>query len=150
DLVPDLTVDRMRELVTESFIREYGPAGEYCFTPEEEADIARRAERQRSWEWRFGKTPPFDYTLEHRFPFGEMQFRFGLKDGEIRSLTVYSDCLDTSLTSDIEAALIGKRFTDEAIGDALGGQAAANLGEKKAELEELRDFFMSGALKNDR
>ena len=58
------------------------------------AEVEERRERLASWEWRFGKTPQFDFETDKRFSFGDTQIYFNLRDGVIRETKVYSDCLD--------------------------------------------------------
>ncbi|MGN0786900.1 MAG: lipoate--protein ligase [Christensenellales bacterium] len=119
DFCPEANVELVRKLVTESFIREYGNASEYTFDGKDLADIESRYEVQKSWEWRLGKTPEFEYSIDHRFSFGEMQLHFNLKDGHIQMIKVYSDCLDTELCDKVTSALTGVKFTDSAMIDAL-------------------------------
>lgn len=61
ELSSGLTVEAMRRLVIESFIEEYGAASEYVFDGTALAEVEERRERLASWEWRFGKTPQFDF-----------------------------------------------------------------------------------------
>ena len=95
ELSSGLTVEAMRRLVIESFIEEYGAASEYVFDGTALAEVEERRERLASWEWRFGKTPQFDFETDKRFSFGDTQIYFNLRDGVIRETKVYSDCLDT-------------------------------------------------------
>ena len=138
DFVPDLTPEALRRRILVRFEREYGMAEEYHFTAEETAEIERQRLIQASWEWRFGKTPAFDCELVRRCSFGEMQLLFSLSGGIVKSVRAYSDCLDTSLTSQVESSLVGRRFSARALADAL-----SDLDEKKAETEELREYFLS-------
>lgn len=141
EYVPGITVDSMRKAVIDQFMAEYGDAGEYVFTADEAAQIEARSEIQRSWEWRFGKTPEFDYTVDNRFSFGEMQLHFNLREGRIRSVKVYSDCLDTALAGRVEKALRGARFDADALSAAILAELNRNPVKNKAELEELSDYF---------
>lgn len=119
ELSSGLTVEAMRRLVIESFIEEYGAASEYIFDGTALAEVEERRERLASWEWRFGKTPQFDFETDKRFSFGDTQIYFNLRDGVIRETKVYSDCLDTELTTEIENALTGVHFRKEEIKAAL-------------------------------
>lgn len=119
ELSSGLTVEAMRRLVIESFIEEYGAASEYVFDGTALAEVEERRERLASWEWRFGKTPQFDFETDKRFSFGDTQIYFNLRDGVIRETKVYSDCLDTELTTEIENALTGVHFRKEEIKAAL-------------------------------
>lgn len=119
ELSSGLTVEAMRRLVIESFIEEYGAASEYVFDGTALAEVEERRERLASWEWRFGKTPQFDFETDKRFSFGDTQIYFNSRNGVIRETKVYSDCLDTELTTEIEKALTGVHFRKEEIKAAL-------------------------------
>lgn len=133
ELSSGLTVEAMRRLVIESFIEEYGAASEYVFDGTALAEVEERRERLASWEWRFGKTPQFDFETDKRFSFGDTQIYFNLRDGVIRETKVYSDCLDTELTTEIENALTGVRFRKEEIKAALSKMKDQNIAAELAE-----------------
>lgn len=133
ELSSGLTVEAMRRLVIESFIEEYGAASEYVFDGTALAEVEERRERLASWEWRFGKTPQFDFETDKRFSFGDTQIYFNLRDGVIRETKVYSDCLDTELTTEIEDALTGVHFRKEEIKAALSKMKDQNIAAELAE-----------------
>lgn len=133
ELSSGLTVEAMRRLVIESFIEEYGAASEYVFDGTALAEVEERRERLASWEWRFGKTPQFDFETDKRFSFGDTQIYFNLRDGVIRETKVYSDCLDTELTTEIENALTGVHFRKEEIKAALSKMKDQDIAAELAE-----------------
>ena len=133
ELSSGLTVEAMRRLVIESFIEEYGAASEYVFDGTALAEVEERRERLASWEWRFGKTPQFDFETDKRFSFGDTQIYFNLRDGVIRATKVYSDCLDTELTTEIENALTGVHFRKEEIKAALSKMKDQSIAAELAE-----------------
>ena len=133
ELSSGLTVEAMRRLVIESFIEEYGAASEYVFDGTALAEVEERRERLASWEWRFGKTPQFGFETDKRFSFGDTQIYFNLRDGVIRETKVYSDCLDTELTTEIENALTGVHFRKEEIKAALSKMKDQNIAAELAE-----------------
>ena len=133
ELSSGLTVEAMRRLVIESFIEEYGAASEYVFDGTALAEVEERRERLASWEWRFGKTPQFDFETDKRFSFGDTQIYFNLRDGVIREAKVYSDCLDTELTTEIENALTGVHFRKEEIKAALSKMKDQSIAAELAE-----------------
>ena len=133
ELSSGLTVEAMRRLVIESFIEEYGAASEYVFDGTALAEVEERRERLASWEWRFGKTPQFDFETDKRFSFGDTQIYFNLRDGVIRETKVYSDCLDSELTTEIENALTGVHFRKEEIKAALSKMKDQNIAAELAE-----------------
>lgn len=133
ELSSGLTVEAMRRLVIESFIEEYGAASEYVFDGTALAEVEERRERLASWEWRFGKTPQFDFETDKRFSFGDTQIYFNLRNGVIRETKVYSDCLDTELTTEIENALTGVHFRKEEIKAALSKMKDQSIAAELAE-----------------
>ena len=133
ELSSGLTVEAMRRLVIESFIEEYGAASEYVFDGTALAEVEERRERLASWEWRFGKTPQFDFETDKRFSFGDTQIYFNSRNGVIREMKVYSDCLDTELTTEIENALTGARFRKEENKAALSKMKDQNIAAELAE-----------------
>lgn len=133
ELSSGLTVEAMRRLVIESFIEEYGAASEYVFDGTSLAEVEERRERLASWEWRFGKTPQFDFETDKRFSFGDTQIYFNSRNGVIRETKVYSDCLDTELTTEIENALTGVHFRKEEIKAALSKMKDQNIAAELAE-----------------
>lgn len=133
ELSSGLTVEAMRRLVIESFIEEYGAASEYVFDGTALAEVEERRERLASWEWRFGKTPQFDFETDKRFSFGDTQIYFNSRNGVIRETKVYSDCLDTELTTEIENALTGVHFLKEEIKAALSKMKDQSIAAELAE-----------------
>ena len=133
ELSSGLTVEAMRRLVIESFIEEYGAASEYVFDGMALAEVGERRERLASWEWRFGKTPQFDFETDKRFSFGDTQIYFNSRNGVIRETKVYSDCLDTELTTEIENALTGVHFRKEEIKAALSKMKDQSIAAELAE-----------------
>lgn len=133
ELSSGLTVEAMRRLVIESFIEEYGAASEYVFDGTALAEVEERRERLASWEWRFGKTPQFDFETDKRFSFGDTQIYFNSRNGVIRETKVYSDCLNTELTTEIENALTGVHFRKEEIKAALSKMKDQSIAAELAE-----------------
>lgn len=133
ELSSGLTVEAMRRLVIESFIEEYGAASEYVFDGTALAEVEERRERLASWEWRFGKTPQFDFETDKRFSFGDTQIYFNSRNGVIRETKVYSDCLDTELTTEIENALTGVHLRKEEIKAALSKMKDQSIAAELAE-----------------
>ena len=133
ELSSGLTVEAMRRLVIESFIEEYGAASEYVFDGTALAEVEERRERLASWEWRFGKTPQFDFETDKRFSFGDTQIYFNSRNGVIRETKVYSDCLESEVTTEIEIALTGARFRKEEIKAALSKMKDQNIAAELAE-----------------
>ena len=78
-------------------------------------------EKQRSWDWRLGKTPSFDLELSERFPWGGVQILLTLKEGRVSHAQVYSDAMDPALPECVSQKLIGCRCSSQALYEALCG-----------------------------
>lgn len=134
ELSSSATVSMVSELLKQEFAREYGEYGIYTFTEEQKADLDRLYALQRSWDWRFGKAPVFDYQTEDRFSFGEMQFLFCVKQGHVESVRVYSDALDTDLAQTVQACLTGAKFDPNDLAEKL-------VSKSRPEFTELAAYF---------
>ena len=86
-----------------------------------------------------GKTPQFDYVLDNRFSFGELQLHMNLRDAKIREVKVYSDSLNVSICDRLEPALIGVRFDAQTIAEAL-----SSIGANEA--SEIADYILERGL----
>jgi len=130
------TVSMVAELLKQEFAREYGEYGIYNFTYEQKAALDELYTMQSSWDWRFGKAPAFDYQVEERFSFGEMQLLFSVKQGLVQDVSVFSDALDTSLSDNVKTCLKGARFTPSQLAESL-------MGSSKPELLEIAEYLKS-------
>lgn len=88
-----------------------------------EEDWARveqiRQERFGNWDWNYGKSPAFEMVKSHKFPFGLVDIRFNVSKGHITALKIYGDFFGIGEISEVEQALIGVRYTREAIEEVL-------------------------------
>ena len=137
DLRPDLTVPLLSQALTEAFSQVYGlpwtPVG--VETLDRNALAAMRA-RNASWEWIYGRSLPFSFSCQGRFPWGEIQLQFQVEEGVVHTARIYSDSMDWRLAPVLEAALAGCRF-DRA---ALDAQLAQALGPGQT-CEDLRGLL---------
>ncbi len=134
----DVTVDTMRELVISAFAAEFGKIHEYSFDETALSEIDARTMVMHSWEWVYGKTPEFDYTVDHRFSFGETQLHFKLKEGLIKTCRVYSDSLNTDIAPALERIFTGKRFSSA---DMIAALYEEDESITRSERDELTAYF---------
>lgn len=127
--IADVSVDRARAALIEEFSAEYGAAEPLRFSPEDEEQIARLEAVQNSWEWIYGATPRFDYRMDERFSFGELQLLLRLRAGRVEGVTAFTDSLDTSLPARLSELLAGCRFGRDPLAAALdkGGPEAREI-----------------------
>ncbi len=65
--------------------------------PEHSADLPGFEEKfatQCSWDWNFGKTPPFTHAMDERFDWGGVELLLNVVNGTIENARLYTDMLD--------------------------------------------------------
>ncbi|MCF6808372.1 lipoate--protein ligase [Thiotrichales bacterium 19S9-12] len=87
-LQPDLTVDRVIGAIIDSFQQQYNHTNQveindYNQFGEFNHEIKAEAERLKDWQWRFGKTLPFEKT----FSINNHQYTVVVKNGLIEQIT---------------------------------------------------------------
>ena len=135
DFDPSITVSQVLNIFRQEFAKEYGEAEEYKFNDGELAEVDKLYKEQMSWEWKLGRTPSFDYAIEERFSFGEIQILFDVREGRIIDVTVYTDALDTEIVSSVKDVLIGVKFSPIDIAQALYTD------KQKTEFIEMADYI---------
>lgn len=50
-------------------------------------------DQSAEWDWRFGQTPVFSNSLEHKFDWALMDVQCNVEKGKVVSGQVFSDCL---------------------------------------------------------
>ncbi|KAH6914598.1 Lipoyltransferase and lipoate-protein ligase [Coprinopsis sp. MPI-PUGE-AT-0042] len=85
---PEIGHEHFTNAVIESFKAKYSISSEVCFVAEsksvlEEPHIQKGMEELQTWEWAFGSTPEFTYTLEREFPWGTITVDFRSKHGVV-------------------------------------------------------------------
>jgi len=78
-----------------------------------------RDNKFRRWEWVYGFSPPFNVRKSQRFDWGSIDFRINVKKGLITDCKIYGDFFATGDISLIEQELIGVRYRDEDLLQAL-------------------------------
>lgn len=63
-----------------------------------------------SWDYIYGKTPPFSVSANRRFLWGDLEIKLNLSGGKIAQIKVFTDALDFSIANQIETALKGVEF----------------------------------------
>lgn len=79
-------------------------------TPFDNEETKNNANLFGSWDYIYGKTPPFTFSARRRFSFGDCEVNLNLKNGRISEIKVYTDSLDFELSKKIESALLGAQL----------------------------------------
>ena len=95
----------------EAFQSVYGIVAESLETSAlEGAYVDALTEKNRSWDWLYGRDIPCELRCGDRFPWGEVELRLEVKAGTVRGVTVYTDAMDWTLAPAVERALTGSPF----------------------------------------
>lgn len=105
-----ITVAAMRQALKESFAEIYGAFAEIEPSVLEQEEVLRMRDLYASWDWRYGRSPSCETSLQKRFEWGEVQIYLKLESLHIREVQVFSDALDTELPLILELILQGKRY----------------------------------------
>ncbi|PKO06315.1 MAG: lipoate--protein ligase [Chloroflexi bacterium HGW-Chloroflexi-3] len=93
---------------------------EYKLTRQDWEEINKISkDRYQQWEWNFGRSPKFNIQKTHRFPFGQIDARIEVQNGEIQQLKLFGDFLGLRDVSDVESRLIGVRYDKPHLQEAL-------------------------------
>ncbi len=140
ELAPELTPQKMEEALIRSFCAEYGEVKPLDFTPELEAETQRLAERNASWDWRFGQSPQFDITIKTRFDWGGIELLLSLKDAAITQAQLYSDGMDADFLAALPETLVGCTFRADALCERL--RCIPVNEEQRKMIDDLCAYFM--------
>ena len=112
---PSVTVERACDALEHAFLREYSAGVEAPVLREnahsyEDSALHVAMERHASWAWRYGRSLPFQASMERRFDWGIVRMEFQLKNGIVAEHSLYSDMLDPDLPSFLTGIFHGCRF----------------------------------------
>lgn len=124
ELRPDLTVAMMKEALVKAFSQVYGlPARRMDESELPQDELERLTDRFQSRDWKYGRRIPFDYQLEQRFSWGDIQLQLHVEQGRVTDVGAYSDAMEQELIAGIPALLRGCSFGAESLGLALDSAA---------------------------
>ncbi len=113
-LVADISHQRVSEAISRAYQDYYQEEVTLeQITPEHFTDLPDFKEKfamQSSWDWNFGKTPPFTHALDERFEWGGIEVLLNVKRGMIEQAKVYTDMLDPQPMEHLAAALLGLQY----------------------------------------
>lgn len=122
ELKPDLTIEETAARMEEAFQSVYGMGAERLETSAlDGACVDALTERNRSWDWLYGRDIPCELRCGKRFPWGEVELRLEVEAGTVRGVTVYTDAMDWALAPAVEEALTGSVFRREELVRRLEG-----------------------------
>lgn len=113
---PDITLEEVKSALVEAFSKVYGqPAVRMEEGELPQPDIDARTEKFASWQWKYGRKIPFEYEMEKRFPWGNIQIQFHVDEGMIQDVNVFSDAMDQEMIGMLAEQLKGCAYAEEDI-----------------------------------
>lgn len=78
-------------------------------------DFKEKFALQCSWDWNFGKTPPFTHSLDERFEWGSIEILLNVVKGKIKDAKIFTDMLDPTPMEELAHLLQGIQYHPESI-----------------------------------
>lgn len=139
-----LDTDRISKACIESFTDMYEPGKEIPVEVDPswfDNDIIHEFyEKNASWEWRLGKNNKFDILHEIRFPWGEVQMHFNVKEAVIDEVAIYSDSLDQDFIDELPPYFLGERYHAKHLADKLS--QLEQEGSRGDMIRDLKDWLL--------
>lgn len=114
-----ITVAALKEALVRAFREEYGPTETMAMSELDAQRLHALEDTYASWDFRMGKSLPFDAVLSHRFEWGGVRLELSLKHAHIVRAAVYSDAMDEAMIDRIAPALEGARYDNRELARAL-------------------------------
>lgn len=108
-----ITIFAVKESIKNSFAEIYNqgqPLKEIQINDSSNKKLKKLYDKYASWDWRFGKSPDFDISIDHRFNWGEVELKLKLSSGIIEEAVIYSDAMYADLIEELSASLLNKSF----------------------------------------
>ena len=122
-LNPGISIPALAQALRRAFTGVYGPAEELTAADLDGEALAALEQTSASWDFRLGRALPFDAALTHRFPWGEVALELSLKEGVVAAAKAWSDAMDEAMIARLAPALIGVRYENDALAEALDALA---------------------------
>ncbi|MDR1726909.1 MAG: lipoate--protein ligase [Acidobacteriota bacterium] len=155
ELVPELTVARVKRAVKERFLQEVGALAPGVAVLEcgrgdgaSLVDAARFEEVSRlyaSEEWIWGAAPAASELVGY-FPWGKLALSFFPRDGKVYDCGIATDSLHVDVWRRLKGAWIGKDYAKGALLEGVDKELAAAAGDLAGVLRDVRRFVQGATL----
>ena len=119
EINPSVDIEGLAQAMRRAFEAEYGAAGIIDGNDLEGPRLSQLEAMYSSWDFRLGKALPFDARLTSRFDWGGVTLELSLKQGRVTSAKVWSDAMDDAMIDAIAPALMGTRYENSALAEAV-------------------------------
>ena len=122
ELAPRMDIEGLRRAMEAAFAEVYAGQPERIAPEELDAGKIRTyCEKNRSFDWLYGRKMSFTFACEERFPWGGLELELSVDEGRVQDCVVYTDAMDHSLAEALKQVLTGSVFSAEALCSAVKG-----------------------------
>ena len=107
-------------------------------------DFREKFDLQSSWDWNFGKTPPFTHAMDERFEWGGVEILLNIVKGKVKEAKIYTDMLDPLPMEKLEETLEGIQYHPDSITVTIN-ELVTNHSKYQPHLETVRDWLANQA-----
>lgn len=135
ELNPEITVALLGGKMVQAFEAVYGySSGPLPDSRLDWQEISTYEKTFSSWEWKYGRKLPFRYSMERRFPWGDIELQFQVDGGVVQAVNAFSDGMDQAFISALPEAWKGCRYERQSLSRAMDEIAADSpLGQQMKE-----------------
>ena len=110
-----LETEEFKALLLEHILKDKRH-GNYELTNEDLREIRTLVQKRYSkWDWNYGSSPAFDWERSRRFPGGNLNLKFNVKNGLITEMKIFGDFFGKEDVNKLAQALQGQVYREEAI-----------------------------------
>lgn len=116
ELKPEITVSLLGEKMIQAFEAVYGYSSRPL--PDSRLDwqeIGTYEKRFSSWEWKYGRKLPFQYSMDRRFSWGDIELQFQVDSGVVQAVNAFSDGMDQAFVAALPEVWRGCRYEEQSL-----------------------------------
>lgn len=99
-------------------------------------------EESSNWDWRFGQTPDFKNSIEHKFDWALIDVSFNVEKGRIVEAQVFSDCLIPAFIDAVNEELATGEITYDVSGVESLCKRVHSKFEADSAMDVVRDTYL--------
>ena len=119
EINPSINIEGLTIALERAFEMEYGKPDKISVESLNNNRLEELEKIYASWDFRMGKALPFDAKLSTRFDWGGITLELSLKQGHVTAAKVWSDAMDEAMIDKISPALLGIRYENSVLAEAL-------------------------------
>lgn len=117
DYLPEkISIQNFKQVLLKHMFTSNENLIEYKLTPDDIGAIQNlRDNKYATWEWNYGKSPQYNHCKERRFPFGSVEVKMDVQQGNIQQIIFSGDFFGNGELSQLEDILIGCPLQEECL-----------------------------------